>query len=111
MLPKPATSPHIAYSSWKNASKLFLDAWKVLRKRWVWVVTIAVSVVAAAVFYTAGQQRIYLSSCVIQIDPKPPKPLGQAVQAIVDVGTNSFCANAEYYKTQLQIMQVFFEAT
>ncbi len=98
--PRPATK-----SPWKDASKTFLDAWKTLRKRWIWVVTFTIAGVVLAAFYTAGSQRIYRSSCVIQIDPKPPKPLGQDVQAIVDVGASSYWANTEYYKTQFQIIQ------
>lgn len=92
-------------SPWQEASKVLLEAWKTLRKRWIWVVTLTAAGLIVAAFYTAGQQRIYRSSCVIQIDPKPPKPLGQEVQAIVDVGANSYWANTEYYKTQFQIIQ------
>lgn len=92
-------------SPWQDASKALLDAWKTLRKRWAWVVVLTASMVILAAFYTAGQQRIYRSTCVLQIDPKPPKPLGQDVQAIVDVGATSYWANSEYYKTQFQIIQ------
>jgi succinoglycan biosynthesis transport protein ExoP len=101
----PASPRAVRRSPWQDASKVLVEVWKTLRKRWIWVVTLTVSGLIVAGFYTAGQQRIYRSSCVIQIDPKPPKPLGTEVQAIVDVGANSYWANAEYYKTQFQIIQ------
>jgi uncharacterized protein involved in exopolysaccharide biosynthesis len=89
----------------QDASKALLDAWRTIRKRWVWVVTLAISGVVAVGFYTAGKRPIYRSTCVLQIDPTPPKPLGKDVQAIVDIGTSAFWANAEYYKTQFEIIQ------
>ncbi|HVZ32460.1 MAG TPA: Wzz/FepE/Etk N-terminal domain-containing protein, partial [Polyangiaceae bacterium] len=101
--PPPAANPSRA--PLREASQALVDAGKVLRKRWAWVVTLAISTIALAAFYTAHQQRIYRASCVIQIDPRPPKPLGQDVQAIVDVGAGAYWANTEYYKTQFQIIQ------
>ncbi|MEO8180400.1 MAG: polysaccharide biosynthesis tyrosine autokinase [Deltaproteobacteria bacterium] len=101
---RPPTAPRAAVVPLRSASKAILDAWKVLRKRWVWVVTLAVSTIVATAFYTAGQKRIYRSSCILQIDPKPIKPLGE-VQAVVEVGSGSFFANNEYYRTQFQIIQ------
>jgi succinoglycan biosynthesis transport protein ExoP len=89
----------------RDASTAFLDAWKTLRKRWLWVVTLPILTVVAAAFYTAGQQRIYSASCTLQIDPTPPKPLGSEVQAIVDVGTGSFWATTNYYNTQFKIIK------
>ncbi|HET9957109.1 MAG TPA: polysaccharide biosynthesis tyrosine autokinase [Polyangiaceae bacterium] len=104
-IPNLSANPRAAVPVRKDTSKTLLDAWKVLRKRWAWMVTLALATIGAAGFYTAGLQRIYLSSCVIEIDPKPPKPLGQEVQAIVDVGNSSYWANSEYNKTQFQIIQ------
>lgn len=89
----------------REASTALVDAYKTLRKRWVWFVTLTCAVVVGAAFYTAGQRRIYRSSCVLQIDPTPPKPLGQDIQAVVDVGSSTYWANAEYYKTQFEIIR------
>jgi succinoglycan biosynthesis transport protein ExoP len=89
----------------RDASTAVLDAYKTLRKRWIWVVTITLLAVVGAGFYTAGQQRIYSASCTLQIDPTPPKPLGSEVQAIVDVGTGSFWATTNYYNTQFKIIR------
>ena len=88
-----------------DASTAVLDAWKTLRKRWMWVVSLTLVAVVLAGFYTAGQQRIYSASCTLQIDPTPPKPLGSEVQAIVDVGTGSFWATTNYYNTQFKIIR------
>jgi polysaccharide biosynthesis transport protein len=89
----------------KDASAAVLDAYKTLRKRWLWVVGFTLLAVVVAGFYTAGQQRIYSASCTLQIDPTPPKPLGSEVQAIVDVGTGSFWATTNYYNTQFKIIR------
>ena len=89
----------------KDASTAVLDAYKTLRKRWLWVVGFTLLALIAAGFYTAGQQRIYSTSCTLQIDPTPPKPLGSEVQAIVDVGTGSFWATTNYYNTQFKIIR------
>jgi succinoglycan biosynthesis transport protein ExoP len=89
----------------RNASTAFLDAWKTLRKRWIWVAILFSSVVIAVGFYTAGQQRIYRATCTLQIDPTPPRPLGTDVQAIVDVGTGNFWATTNYYNTQFKIIR------
>jgi capsular exopolysaccharide synthesis family protein len=89
----------------RNASAAFLEAWKTLRKRWIWTVTLATAVVVAVGFYTAGRPRIYRASCTLQIDPTPPRPLGADVQAIVDVGSGNFWAAQNYYNTQFKIMR------
>jgi capsular exopolysaccharide synthesis family protein len=107
MLEKAGQSPRapLGRETKKDASTAVLDAYKTLRKRWLWVVGFTVLAVVAAGFYTAGQQRIYSASCTLQIDPTPPKPLGTDVQAIVDVGTGSFWATTNYYNTQFKIIR------
>jgi capsular exopolysaccharide synthesis family protein len=101
----PTTDTRPAQSLGQEATSALIDAWKTLRKRWLWVLALATAVTVAVAFYTAGQKRIYRSSGTIQIDPTPPKPLGQEVQAVVDLGTGSFWANNEYYQTQFKIIQ------
>jgi polysaccharide biosynthesis transport protein len=106
MLEKPGQSARAPLREAKrDPSTAFLNAWKTLRKRWLWVVTLPVLSVALAGFYTAGQQRIYSASCTLQIDPTPPKPLGSDVQAVVDVGSGSFWAASNYYNTQFKIIR------
>lgn len=105
MLAQPTTEQRAAQSLGQEAASTLIEAWKTLRKRWVWVLSLAAAVIIAVGFYTAGQKRIYRSSGTLQIDPKPPKPLGQDVQAVVDLGAGGFWANNEYYQTQFKIIQ------
>jgi polysaccharide biosynthesis transport protein len=107
MFEKSGQSPRapLGREAKRDASTAFLDAWKTLRKRWLWVATLPILTVALAAFYTAGQLRIYSASCTLQIDPNPPRPLGSEVQAIVDVGTGSFWATTNYYNTQFKIIR------
>jgi succinoglycan biosynthesis transport protein ExoP len=107
MFEKSGQSPRapLGREAKRDASTAFLDAWKTLRKRWLWVATLPILSVALAAFYTAGQVRIYSASCTLQIDPNPPRPLGSEVQAIVDVGTGSFWATTNYYNTQFKIIR------
>lgn len=103
---KPAHAPRpTPQPEQKTASKALLDAWKTLRKRWIWVAALTTTVVVAVGFYTAGLPRIYRATCVLQIDPNPPKPLGSDVQAIVDVGSGAFLAANNYYNTQFKIIR------
>src|SRR5262245_58541512 len=99
-IPRPTQQPEH-----KTASATLLEAWKTLRKRWLWVATLTTSVVIAVGFYTAGLPRIYRASCILQIDPNPPRPLGSDVQAIVDIGSGNFWAITNYYNTQFKIIR------
>jgi capsular exopolysaccharide synthesis family protein len=78
---------------------------RALRKHWVLVAVVWVAVFASVAFYTVGQKRIYRAAAVIQIEPTPPRPLGEAVQAVVDVGNLSYWDNKEYYLTQIEILR------
>lgn len=104
-MPAPVESPLSAASFGRELSTALLDGWKTLRKRWLWAVTLLTLTLLLVGLFTARQPRVFRSTAVIQIDPKPPKPLGQDVQAVVDVGTGSFWSNTEYYRTQFKIMQ------
>lgn len=86
-----------------NAAPDFLI--RALRKHWLLGVVFAVGVFAAVAFYTVGQKRIYRASAVVLIEPNPPRPLGNNVQAVVETGAGSFWSNKEYYSTQYQILQ------
>ena len=79
--------------------------WKAIKKRWLAGIAVLIGVILASVFYTVGQKRIYRASATILIDPSPPRPLGQQVQTIVDVGAGSYWSDKEYYTTQHRILQ------
>ncbi|MEZ4372050.1 MAG: polysaccharide biosynthesis tyrosine autokinase, partial [Polyangiaceae bacterium] len=76
-----------------------------LRKNWGWVAAAAVLSTLVATFYTLGETRIYEASATILFDPKPPRPLGDEVQAVVDMGSGNYWNNKEYYKTQYWVIQ------
>jgi len=78
---------------------------RVLRKRWPLGLTVLLLTVAATIFYTMGQTRTYRASASIQIDPTPPRPLGNQVQAVVDMGTGNYWNNKEYFITQQKILE------
>src|SRR5687767_4402306 len=78
--------------------------WRSVRKNWWLVAAICVAVTLGATFYTLGQKKIYESTATIQIDPKPPSPLGKEVQSVVDFGAN-YWENKEYFQTQVTVIQ------
>lgn len=82
-----------------------MSVWRTVRKHWVLVTAIAMSVTLGAGFYAVGQVKIYKASVSIQIDPNPPRPLGTEVQNVVDMGAGAYWSNKEYYQTQFQIIR------
>lgn len=75
-----------------------------VRKNGVLVAIItAVSLLGAAA-YGLSRTKIYQASSVIQIDPRPPRPLGAGVESVVDTGTTSYWSTAEYYQTQYHLI-------
>lgn len=76
-----------------------------VRKHWLLSLLITASVTGATIFYTLGQTKIYRSQATVLIDPSAPRPLGQDVQSVVDLGTGLYWNNQEYYQTQYRIMQ------
>jgi capsular exopolysaccharide synthesis family protein len=78
---------------------------RTLMKHWVLALAGLVFTVTATAFYTLSQPKVFRSSATLQIEPSPPRPLGNDVQSIVDVGAGSFWSNQEYYLTQYKIIQ------
>ncbi len=76
-----------------------------LRKQWLVVMAVSVLALLISIFVTLGQKKIYRSSAVIQIDPTPPRPLGNDVQGVVEMGTGAYLNNREYYETQYKVIQ------
>lgn len=75
-----------------------------LRKNWLLTLGVMVLVALGATFYALGQTKIYAATTTLQIDPMPPRPLGNDVQGVVDIGAGTFWANKEYYETQYKII-------
>ncbi len=80
------------------------DVLGILRKNWWLLLLLAAACATAAGFYSYGQTKIYRAATTIQIDPTPPKPLGQDVQGAVDIGTTVY-GNSQYYQTQYEILE------
>jgi capsular exopolysaccharide synthesis family protein len=74
-------------------------------KHWVLALAGLIFTITATAFYTFSQPKVFRSSATLQIEPSPPRPLGNDVQSIVDVGAGSFWSNQEYYLTQYKIIQ------
>lgn len=77
---------------------------RAFRKHWLLGLVVVFLVMVGAIFYTVGQKRIYQASARLVIDPAPPKPLGNDVKAVVDVGGGSYWGNKEYFETQTKIL-------
>ncbi|HET9953459.1 MAG TPA: polysaccharide biosynthesis tyrosine autokinase [Polyangiaceae bacterium] len=78
---------------------------RALRKNWLLGVGVALTVLLAVTFFTLGQTKIYRASAMIEIDPSPPRPLGDQVQGVVDMGAGTYLNNREYYETQYAIIK------
>lgn len=68
------------------------------------IAVLSTGVALAFAFYTLGQTRIYEAEATLLFDPQPPRPLGNQVQSVVDVG-GEYWNNKEYYKTQIWVIQ------
>ena len=78
---------------------------KAVRKYWATAAAVLALIMAGTVFYTLGQKRIFQARATIMFDPNPPRPLGHAVENVVDIGSGSFWHNQEYYETQYYIIR------
>ncbi len=105
-----STPPRLAAPEGKSPFSP-LALWRAIRKNWLVVVTVAAFVVTGVTFYTLGEKKIYQASGTIQFDPRPPQPLGQDVQGVVDMGAGAFWNNQEYYATQYHIITSMHVAT
>ena len=85
-------------------SKIDLRAyWRVIRKRWPFVVLSTILGVAAAFVYTYRQPKIYEANCQILIESNAPQVL--QVKDAVELGTGTMFAPKEFYETQYKIIQ------
>jgi capsular exopolysaccharide synthesis family protein len=80
---------------------------QVLRKRKWHALLFFAAVVALVTFYTIRQPKVYQATASVQIDPQAPRVLGQAVEAVTEMGTGSYWSNQEYYETQYHIIRSF----
>lgn len=99
---EPRATPAPDASAEAMVTPLF--AWRAIRKNWLIVTAATIFLTLASTFYTLGKTKIYRATATLQIDPTPPKPLGNEVQTVVDIGAG-YWANREYYETQFKIIQ------
>ncbi len=88
-------------AGWPRDTYIILQTF---RKRWKLIAALTMATLVASVFVTISQKRIYLASATIQIEPTPPKPLGNQVQNVVEVGAGTYWTNKEYYATQHKLL-------
>lgn len=75
----------------------------IARKQLFLVVACFATVLAATVFWTLGQPKLYRSESMIRLDPNPPKPLGTRVESVSDGG--SYWNRREFYETEYRILR------
>jgi succinoglycan biosynthesis transport protein ExoP len=76
----------------------------VRRHVWLALSLLVVSLVVAAAI-GLSRTKVYRAGATLQIDPRPPTPLGHGVEGVVELGTNSYWANIEYYNTQHELIR------
>jgi len=79
--------------------------WRMLRKHWRVAVVTTLAVTLTVTFFTLGATKIYQATATVQFDPNPPRPLGQGVQNVVEMGSAGYWNSREYYETQSKIIQ------
>lgn len=77
--------------------------WRVIRKRWPFVLLSTILGVAAAFVYTYRQPKIYEATCQILIETNTPQVL--QVKDAVELGTGTLFAPREFFETQYRIIQ------
>lgn len=99
--PSPSAS-RFAHGAYPTALVATLRA---VRKYWGTAIGVAAAIALSVAFYTTGQTKIYQAVGTILFDPNPPRPLGTAVETVVDMGAGNYWSNQEYYSTQYKVIQ------
>lgn len=85
-------------------ANLFLDLVTAVRKHLLLALAVSTCVTLAALAIALSQTQIYRASATIQIDPSPPRPLGESVETVSEMGSGSWWSAQEYYNTQNKII-------
>ena len=78
---------------------------QVIRKYWPTTLATLLLVFVGTVFFTLGKKKIYQAEATIEFNPRPARPLGSRIEEIVDIGSETWWANQEYFETQYKILQ------
>jgi capsular exopolysaccharide synthesis family protein len=83
-----------------------VQMWRTIRKYSRTAALTSVLTLLAVAVFTFGQTKTYEASATILLDPTPPRPLGERVDSIVDLGSGrSSYDNREYFVTQYRLIQ------
>ena len=96
--------PNTPSAQREQSLEVFITTWRAVRKHWLLALGTALAVFLTVAFYTLGQKKIYQAVGTIQFDPRPPRPLGNEVQTVVDMGAGDYWNNREYYETQYHVI-------
>ncbi|QQR90883.1 MAG: polysaccharide biosynthesis tyrosine autokinase [Myxococcales bacterium] len=73
-----------------------------LRFRWL-VIGLTIASLGATALWTFRQPKIYTTSCTIEYNPNPPRPLGDEVQDVAD-SLHSYWMTKEFFHTQNKVI-------
>lgn len=76
---------------------------RALRKHWPIVFACVLLGSGISLVYSKSIPRTYQASAMVELNPNPPRPLGDKVDAVLTAGGDYF-DNREYFETQLKII-------
>jgi polysaccharide biosynthesis transport protein len=106
-VPVPAPGPAVTPVEDVSVSENVLRYIRILRRRLWIVVAIVAAGVTVSVLYTLRQPKIYAATSTVVVNPTAPRVFGSDVQEVIELGTNSYWSNQEYYNTQVDILTGF----
>jgi succinoglycan biosynthesis transport protein ExoP len=77
---------------------------RILRKHWAIVVACVVVACGGTLLYSKSVQRIYQSQSMIEMNSRPPQPLGESASSSSFDVSSLFVDPAEFYNTQFKII-------
>ena len=77
---------------------------RILRRRWPFAFLVCLLVSGGVFLWTYRQPKVYQAATTLVIDPRAPQVL-QGVKEVVELGTGTFWAAREFYKTQYLIIK------
>lgn len=83
---------------------LVMETITALRKHVLISVALTACTMLGALAFALSQTKIYRSTTTIQIDPRPPRPLGHTVETVSEMGSGSWWSVQEYYNTQNKVI-------
>ncbi len=89
------------------ATRSLLRYVTIIRRR-LWIVLAIMAIgVTATVLYTLRQPKVYAATATVVVNPQAPRVLGADQESVIELGTNSYWSNQEFYNTQVDIITGF----